>query len=318
MYPPLSTGKQVMSAMVPIRPDYPDLRTLDSLFNEGPVSFAKLAAEAARRRDETPYQFVYGVSLEDTDFLHVKEVHRGMCMQNLMEEKQREREKEERKREAAKRESERKRKAKLKKMKVVEQKMSSIDDIDEALEPILPANGRSSLSSTTKSASTKSDLTKKAGETSVATETKTSKKTAPLVPEFSGGKLSVAVEALEQNSIDAKYRTGKTARDKFRRCEHCDQEIVERIQLCSGCKKVAYCDLNCQRLHWKQHKKTCSYTQKKDKKMRHCEHCDQEIVERIQLCSGCKKVAYCDLTCQKSHWKLHKKTCSYTQKKTTG
>ncbi len=60
----------------------------------------------------------------------------------------------------------------------------------------------------------------------------------------------------------------KTARDKFRACENCDTEIVDRILVCAGCKKVAYCNYRCQKAHWKQHKKTCSYALKKDNKER--------------------------------------------------
>lgn len=32
------------------------------------------------------------------------------------------------------------------------------------------------------------------------------------------------------------------------------------------------------------------------------------------LCSGCRRVSYCNKTCQKSHWKTHKRTCGATVK----
>ena len=51
----------------------------------------------------------------------------------------------------------------------------------------------------------------------------------------------------------------KTARDKFRTCENCGM-IIQRIHICSGCRKVAYCNKQCQRTHWKTHKKTCTYS----------------------------------------------------------
>ena len=35
--------------------------------------------------------------------------------------------------------------------------------------------------------------------------------------------------------------------------------------MCAGCKKVAYCNYRCQKAHWKQHKKTCSYALKTTK-----------------------------------------------------
>ena len=71
---------------------------------------------------------------------------------------------------------------------------------------------------------------------------------------------------LQEPEINSKPK--KTARDKFRACENCDTEIVDRILVCAGCKKVAYCNYWCQKAHWKQHKKTCSYALKKDNKER--------------------------------------------------
>ncbi len=65
-------------------------------------------------------------------------------------------------------------------------------------------------------------------------------------------------------SDDAHSRT--TARDKFKMCENCGLEIVGRILLCAGCKKVAYCNFRCQKASWKVHKKTCSYALRKDGK----------------------------------------------------
>ena len=72
---------------------------------------------------------------------------------------------------------------------------------------------------------------------------------------------------LDDSSVvtsDSKPR--KTARDKFKTCENCGSEIVERILVCAGCKKVAYCNFRCQKANWKLHKKTCSYALKKDVK----------------------------------------------------
>ena len=48
-----------MTATVCVLPNYPDLPTLESLFSEGPVSFAKLAAEASRRKNEISHQFCF-------------------------------------------------------------------------------------------------------------------------------------------------------------------------------------------------------------------------------------------------------------------
>ena len=126
-------------------------------------------------------------------------------------------------------------------------------------------------------------------------------------------------QASDTTTTDAKSKARKTARDKFRHCENCSQEILERIHLCAGCKKVAYCNSQCQKSHWKQHKKTCTYIQKSTdrEKPRSCGNCEQELNDRILFCAGCKKVPYCNATCQRAHWKHHKKSCSYTKKKET-
>ena len=73
---------------------------------------------------------------------------------------------------------------------------------------------------------------------------------------------------LQPQDPEVNSKPKKTARDKFRACENCDTEIVDRILVCAGCKKVAYCNYRCQKAHWKQHKKTCSYALKKDNKER--------------------------------------------------
>lgn len=64
------------------------------------------------------------------------------------------------------------------------------------------------------------------------------------------------------NGANGKGR-GITARDRFKNCASCNTIITDRIQLCSGCKKVAYCNSVCQKANWKTHKKTCSYAAKK-------------------------------------------------------
>ena len=73
-------------------------------------------------------------------------------------------------------------------------------------------------------------------------------------------------ELLQLQDPEVNSKPKKTARDKFRACENCDTEIVDRILVCAGCKKVVYCNYRCQKAHWKQHKKTCSYSLKKDNK----------------------------------------------------
>ena len=69
--------------------------------------------------------------------------------------------------------------------------------------------------------------------------------------------------SLDDGSSDAPTKKKTTARDKFRNCENCQIGITDRIRVCSGCKKVAYCNAACQKTHWKTHKKVCSYAVQK-------------------------------------------------------
>ena len=69
----------------------------------------------------------------------------------------------------------------------------------------------------------------------------------------------------DEDSSD-ESRSHTVAREKFKYCENCGQEITSRILLCAGCKKVAYCNYRCQKASWKVHKKTCSYALRKDGK----------------------------------------------------
>ena len=42
-----------------------------------------------------------------------------------------------------------------------------------------------------------------------------------------------------------------------KRCDYCDKPLVD-VKRCARCQKVSYCDRECQRKHWKDHKKVCS------------------------------------------------------------
>lgn len=54
-------------------------------------------------------------------------------------------------------------------------------------------------------------------------------------------------------------KSRKTAREKFSQCHNCYNSISGSIKLCSGCKKVCYCNRECQKAHWKIHKQSCTY-----------------------------------------------------------
>lgn len=283
----IDIGKEPMSASLPIRPGYPMLSTLDSLFSEDSASFVKLAAEASHHTDDEPHIFDFGVTMEESDNGLQAESRKKLAsfmetdpdtVRMLMERefaKSRER--------AARRTDRRKKPAIVKKLA---EKLKA------------RASAGTEQRSRSNSRSVDSDSTEK-----------------PVKPETT----DIHHQPSDGTIVDAKSKARKTARDKFRHCENCSQEIMERIHLCAGCKKVAYCNNQCQKSHWKQHKKTCTYIQKStdQEKVRCCGNCEQELSDRILFCAGCKKVPYCNTTCQRAHWKYHKKTCSYTKKEAT-
>ncbi|KAH8741816.1 hypothetical protein FG386_001390 [Cryptosporidium ryanae] len=43
----------------------------------------------------------------------------------------------------------------------------------------------------------------------------------------------------------------------FRRCENCRKNYDKKLLVCSKCKKVAYCDIECQKNDWSYHKRHC-------------------------------------------------------------
>eukprot|EP00041_Stephanoeca_diplocostata_P011146 m.180815 g.180815 ORF g.180815 m.180815 type:complete len:167 (+) comp18434_c0_seq5:219-719(+) len=45
-------------------------------------------------------------------------------------------------------------------------------------------------------------------------------------------------------------------------CSLCGKESKNR---CAGCKRIFYCSAECQRSHWKTHKKDCKFYQQSDK-----------------------------------------------------
>ena len=67
-----------------------------------------------------------------------------------------------------------------------------------------------------------------------------------------------------QGETPMSHPASKAGKPKF--CDNCGKELLARIQVCAGCKRVAYCNYRCQKASWKVHKKTCSYALRKDSK----------------------------------------------------
>ena len=92
-------------------------------------------------------------------------------------------------------------------------------------------------------------------------EQQSDKQSADVVTDHHGNMIGCS-SSVSTSRKPAKCRM--TARDKFRECEHCQKPITGSIRLCSGCKKVCYCDRECQKSHWKEHKKLCVYALQKE------------------------------------------------------
>jgi tetratricopeptide (TPR) repeat protein len=109
--------------------------------------------------------------------------------------------------------------------------------------------------------------------------------------------------ALAQDLAAARQRVEQPNRDtidvghKQCMCNQCGK-IKEKMEWCTGCRRVWYCDKECQLQHWATHKPLCNV----------CLHCDA-VLTKIKRCSRCLKAKYCGAECSKAHWSEHKKDC---------
>ena len=86
-------------------------------------------------------------------------------------------------------------------------------------------------------------------------------------------------------------------------CAFCGKH-TGKLQKCGLCRKVMYCNRECQRKDWKKHKEVCDAEQSELKK---CDGCEKEFYT-LQSCP-CRKVAYCSKECQRMDWHRHKTDC---------
>merc|ERR1712098_436129 len=55
--------------------------------------------------------------------------------------------------------------------------------------------------------------------------------------------------------------------DKEKECANCmEKRPINQLKTCGRCRKVLYCGADCQKQHWKLHKKECKEKKKKKKK----------------------------------------------------
>jgi ankyrin repeat protein len=108
------------------------------------------------------------------------------------------------------------------------------------------------------------------------------------------------------------------------RCEECALcatalSTTKRLR-CDCCLAVCYCSQACQRSDWKgNHKQTCKAPSvvvatappAVAEKQYCCAQCGTTTSDRkkMQTCSVCKTVYYCNRKCQVAHWELHEPVC---------
>ena len=104
---------------------------------------------------------------------------------------------------------------------------------------------------------------------------------------------------------DAQQKAKQTRREQIdvghdhRMCNQCGK-VKENMDMCNGCARAWYCDMDCQLQHWPTHKPLCNV----------CLQCNKSLYGTVIMrCSRCKQAKYCGTECQKAHWSQHKKEC---------
>lgn len=113
----------------------------------------------------------------------------------------------------------------------------------------------------------------------------------------------------------AKPPSAAAAAPDLQTCAYCGKASPNKaLPVCTVCKRVAYCNRECQKAAWKGHKKDCKQRVVTDLKT--CGHCKNKSggSTKLRKCSGCKQVAYCNRDCQNAAWKDHKMVCGKSKK----
>ena len=99
------------------------------------------------------------------------------------------------------------------------------------------------------------------------------------------------------------------------------------LKKCSSCKRTKYCSVECQKRHWKVHKKICKSSEQvtttpekssvasdpAEATFTKCTGCERES-SSLRKCP-CHKVAYCNKACQHKDWYRHKTECTGSKNK---
>ena len=113
-------------------------------------------------------------------------------------------------------------------------------------------------------------------------------------------------------------------------CASCSKPS-STLKLCSRCRNVSYCSKSCQQAHWPIHKPRCrsqlthdkpgagvstqdDETGNQDVLRRECGSCGKAS-ESLKQCTRCRRVSYCDRSCQRADWPRHRSTCEAFEKR---
>ena len=78
-------------------------------------------------------------------------------------------------------------------------------------------------------------------------------------------------------------------------------EDKDPLRYCTSCRSNhRYCNRDCQRRGWNEHKVVCKMT---------CSYCKTIGTAKLPKCP-CNKRRYCDTQCQSLDWAVHSKICS--------
>ena len=96
------------------------------------------------------------------------------------------------------------------------------------------------------------------------------------------------------------------------RCSYCTK-TSSKLKRCLKCHTVQYCNQDCQRRHWKDHKKTCkqeaAVLSASSSPVQKCTYCTNTILNAAVKCKDCGIVQYCSQECQEKHRLEHQVLC---------
>ncbi|GAA5910422.1 hypothetical protein JCM6882_007353 [Rhodosporidiobolus microsporus] len=80
----------------------------------------------------------------------------------------------------------------------------------------------------------------------------------PVPSSVTRGKVLKPGDPIELPKVSTHSREGLVNEEVRRYCEGCEKKVsMDDMRRCGGCRRVFYCDRDCQRKGWKEHKKVC-------------------------------------------------------------